>query len=795
MRDNDGISTHPGAVWPGLLLLCLCFVCLFPAAVFQNHAIIPADILFRYHPWQWEFPDTLTLTEPVNWILFDEILEFYPWRELLRNSLLQGRIPLWDPTAFCGYPFAGLFQNAMLYPPDRLLDIFSLRFFTILRAFFHILAAGAGMGLYLRHHRMRTPAVTFGVTAFGLCGFMIVWLGHPHAKVAAWMPLLFLGMDLLHRSHLRAVPAAALAMSLSLLAGHVQTALHTISAALLYFSAGFLIRGRKQRILPAITALAVTLLISLLTAGGMLLPFSEYLFQSVAYATRSGGVIIQGWLDPILGWTILMPKLFGSSSDGNYGYPGFNSAELGGLFSGVTTLVLALTALIALRRKPLVRLHFCLVLLSGLTVFGVPPVYNLVTSLPGFIMSYNFRLSLVASFSLIVLGAHTVNALCGAPDITVSRLMNRVSIGLMILIAAGVSFLHYVVSSVPLAHPFRSAVSAVSVLMVLYLVNRFYGRRNPRVLHVLLPLALAVELVRFGFGFNPTHPASLLDTWPESRPVVSVGASGAPFRTLPIGQTYPPHLCALMNMHDIRGNDAMTPLVTEQYIALFSPDMKREYSLPALRLMWLHTWRSPLVDALNVKYVLFPVAELEIPPGDLVPVQTAGGVHIFSNPRYLERAFLVHQWTAYGNDDEIFNHLRNPGIDLSLTGYVTDHVPPAPETFDASENTVTFNRYDKHRIDLETFSHSPALLVLSDTYYPGWTVRTNGREETCVRVNHMMRGVFVPPGHNRVQFRYEPVSWRLGLFLTFLGCYLFLLGFVLFSCHNGGSTVHRIGHV
>lgn len=793
MQDNDGISTHPGAVWPGLILLCLCFTCLFPAAVFQNHAIIPADILFRYHPWQWEFPETIT--EPVNWILFDEILEFYPWREFLRNTLLRGRIPLWDPTAFCGYPFAGLFQNAMLYPPDRLLDIFSLRFFTILRALFHILAAGTGMGLYLRYHRMRTPAITFGITAFGLCGFMIVWLGHPHAKVAAWMPLLFLGMDLLHRTHMRAVPVAALAMSLSLLAGHVQTALHTISAALLYFSAGLLIRHPKQRFLPAITALSITLLTSILIAGGMLVPFSEYLFQSVAYATRSDGVIIQGWLDPILGWTALMPKLFGSSSDGNYGYPGFNSAEIGGLFTGVTTLVLALTAIIAFRKKSLVRIHFCLLLLSGLTVFGIPPIYNLVTSLPGFIMSYNFRLSLVASFSLIVLGAHALNALCETPDITVSRLVNRISIVLMILTAAGVSSLHYFVASPSLIKPFHSVLSALSVLMALYLINRFSNRRNPRVLHVLFQLVLIIELVRFGSGFNPTHPPSLLDIWPESRHDVSVGISGDPFRTLPIGQTYPPHLCALINMHDIRGNDAMTPLLTEQYIALFSPDLKREYSLPALRMMWLHIWRSPLVDALNVKYVLFPVTELKTPPGDLVPVRTAGGVHIFSNPRYLERAFLVHQWTVCRDDGEVLDHLRDPGINLGLTGYVTDRVPPAPETFNPSENTVKFDRYDAHRIDLETFSHSPALLVLSDTYYPGWTVRINDRQESCYRVNHMMRGVFVSPGRNRVQFRFEPVSWKLGLFLTLFGWFLFVLGFGLFSCHNGGSTVNRIGHV
>ncbi len=780
MRDND--STVSGALWPGILLLILCFICLFPAAVFKGHAIIPAEILYRYHPWQQEFPETQQ--DPVNWILFDEILEFYPWRELARTSIQQGRIPLWDPTAFCGYPFVGLYQNALLYPIDRILDSFRIRFYTVLRAFLHILIAGIGMGLYLRHHRLATSAVTLGITAFGLSGFMIVWLGHPHARVAAWLPMLFLAMDLLHKKGFKAVPIASLAVTMSLLAGHIQTSLHTISVAVLYFFAGFLVDKHHDRRFIEITgALFLAVLISLSIAGGMLVPFAEYLSRSVAYATRAKGVVIQGWLNPEFALTILMPKLFGSSSNDTYWHPDFNSSEIGSLFTGITVVVLALAAVLILRKKNIVKIHAAIALITVLTVFGVRPIYSIVSSLPGFIMAYNFRLSLVTSFSLITLAAFMLNAFVNNHNINSHRVIRWITVLLIVVVLIGVYYLPRLAPYRAETSPFRSAWIAVGTLALLFL-----AAMNPSIryqfLSVLIFLLLpAVELLCFGAGFNPTSPPERLDMRPESASIVQVDPTQNPFRTLPIGHTYPPHLASLLNMHDIRGNDAMTPLLTEEYVQLFSPDiMTREYTLPALRMMWLNSWNSPLIDALNVKYVLLPTTEWDTAPEDLVPYRTVGGVHVFVNPRYFERAFLVHNWKTYNSDDEIKKALLEPGGDLSVTGYMTDMPPdPAPSSLsvDSIEDTVQFTTYNSHHIDLETFSRSDALLVLSDTYYPGWTVKVNNQVKTCYRVNYMMRGVFVEPGHNRVEFRYEPISWRLGLFLTCIGFSVYLFVFSL----------------
>src|SRR5436853_7242416 len=51
---------------------------------------------------------------------YDAFVYFYPQRVYLAQSLLSGRIPLWDPLLFLGAPFLANPQTAVLYPPSWL---------------------------------------------------------------------------------------------------------------------------------------------------------------------------------------------------------------------------------------------------------------------------------------------------------------------------------------------------------------------------------------------------------------------------------------------------------------------------------------------------------------------------------------------------------------------------------------------------------------------------------------------------------------------------------------------------
>jgi uncharacterized membrane protein YfhO len=60
----------------------------------------------------------------------------------------------------------------------------------------------------------------------------------------------------------------------------------------------------------------------------------------------------------------------------------------------------------------------------------------------------------------------------------------------------------------------------------------------------------------------------------------------------------------------------------------------------------------------------------------------------------------------------------------------------------------------------------PGLLVVSDSYYPGWRAWVDGNSVAIHRVNYGFRGVVVPAGRHTVEMEYEPASFQVGLFLS-----------------------------
>ncbi len=66
------------------------------------------------------------------------------------------------------------------------------------------------------------------------------------------------------------------------------------------------------------------------------------------------------------------------------------------------------------------------------------------------------------------------------------------------------------------------------------------------------------------------------------------------------------------------------------------------------------------------------------------------------------------------------------------------------------------------------------MLVLSDNWYPGWKATVDGRDADVERVDYLFRGVRLGAGTHTVEFRYEPLSFRIGWIVSLIA----LLGLV-----------------
>ena len=94
-----------------------------------------------------------------------------------------------------------------------------------------------------------------------------------------------------------------------------------------------------------------------------------------------------------------------------------------------------------------------------------------------------------------------------------------------------------------------------------------------------------------------------------------------------------------------------------------------------------------------------------------------------------------------------------------------------------SPGTVSVTSYSQQYVELEVEAQQPCLLVLTDTFYPGWTAAVDGSTAQILPTDVAFRGVVVPAGTHQVTFHFAPTSFRIGIAMAAIA--LVLLGLTL----------------
>ncbi|NWF52759.1 MAG: YfhO family protein [Nitrospirae bacterium] len=84
-----------------------------------------------------------------------------------------------------------------------------------------------------------------------------------------------------------------------------------------------------------------------------------------------------------------------------------------------------------------------------------------------------------------------------------------------------------------------------------------------------------------------------------------------------------------------------------------------------------------------------------------------------------------------------------------------------------------------NKLTLLIKTNEDALLVLNDTYFPGWIAYVDGKREKVYRADYNFRAVPVKAGIHKVKFIYDPISFKLGVIITSSGIIICVIaGFV-----------------
>jgi hypothetical protein len=94
------------------------------------------------------------------------------------------------------------------------------------------------------------------------------------------------------------------------------------------------------------------------------------------------------------------------------------------------------------------------------------------------------------------------------------------------------------------------------------------------------------------------------------------------------------------------------------------------------------------------------------------------------------------------------------------------------------------------RLNLYVDAHTEGIVVIADTYYPGWTCRSERTNFNIEPVHHAFQGIRVPPGEHSLELVFQPASVSIGCVLTLIGC-LGGVAILLCSRQRGRSKFTR----
>jgi len=148
-------------------------------------------------------------------------------------------------------------------------------------------------------------------------------------------------------------------------------------------------------------------------------------------------------------------------------------------------------------------------------------------------------------------------------------------------------------------------------------------------------------------------------------------------------------------------------------------------------------------------------------------------------------AFLSKGFRCFGSDAEALNAMHEADLaGLWAQALLSTHDDAAMSLCTGKESLHTVSQdtslvirlhRGQDRVGVEVENSPGGILTLSDTYYPGWTVFVNGIKKPILRTYTALRGVMIEPGHQSVEFVYDPPVFRLLLKLSSLTLVLLLV--------------------
>ncbi len=162
----------------------------------------------------------------------------------------------------------------------------------------------------------------------------------------------------------------------------------------------------------------------------------------------------------------------------------------------------------------------------------------------------------------------------------------------------------------------------------------------------------------------------------------------------------------------------------------------------------------------------------------------SGDVKIYENLAVLPRAFITQRVLEVSDEEKALAALRDPGFDPAAAVVLYGDVA-GESSLGAGEASVDLVSYEAEEVHLRARLRGNGYLVLTDTFYPGWTAEVDGQAAEIRVADLYFRAVALGPGEHDVTFAYRPTGTFVGLGLSLSGWLIWAAVFAALAVHIG----------
>lgn len=750
--------------WPILFIFLVWFIFASPYFIKGRVPYASTYQVNHFAPW-----DAYSqFAGPVkNGAMPDVIDQIYPWRHLAIELWKQGTVPLWNPYSFSGTPLLANYQSAALQPLNLLFFIFHFIDAWSILVLLQPLLAGLFTYIFVRSLKRSKTASLISAVSFMFCGFITVWMGYATLGYAIlYLPLSLYAVERYYGSQkFRFLILLAFTMPLSFLSGHFQISLYFLLTISIYIFYKFITQRNVFNTLHLIFYIFLGLLLTM----PQILPSVEFYLRSL----RSGifqkiEVMPFSYLP-----TFIAPDFFGNPVTRNdwFGhYAEWNA------YIGVIPLMLAFYGIFSKKNTQTIFM-FLFGLIACLIAFNTP-FLNLMVALriPVLSTSAASRVIVIFSFMFACLSSFGFDNLL--EDLKRNNLKKII---LWIGTFLGVFIILWAIVLLKLFLPIDKIIivrqnlilpTLIFIAAFLAIVISFFRFRSLFLISCFL-LLIAFDMLRFVTKWQAFDPKNLV--FPQIPTTLAFSKIATYHRVM---GNFGGEDAVYYRLPSVEGYDALYSKRYGEFISSLANGRLTEPSRSVVLFPKDGLYAPSAINLLDIRFLVYKLADDHAPwtfPFWTYPKDQFKRVYkdqqyeFYKNTKAFPHVFLVKSYKAVTNPQGILDTMFAKNFNLRQEVVLEKNIGRLPKAKNPGKAKIV--NYRVNRIDISVVSKKKSLLFLSEVFYPGWKAYIDGRKTEIYRADYAFRSIVVPAGNHKVEFIYDPLSFRIGV-------YMFLAGFI-----------------